>query len=463
MRQIEEFSVGMHVAEVVVMFEESVLGVHHLRAGQRFRVGSSAEAELCWPIEGDALEPLVRVSPSGAIELCKSSTFAASIELLDSEIGGGALSFAHELDTGCEVATLAEHARAQIVFGEVSLLVVRTEAPRRRMLPPPIDLRAHATTAVVGIVFSLFLLAMNAIPPTGQSLVIDPFTISRIVAHVELTPTVAPPAAGGAAAGPAQASPAGGRPRTHFSTSAFGSPSATAAARSSKSPTERRALAEDAASHAGVLGVLQAMEGSNTGAIFGSASALSGEATAVMGSLDGNFAEGGSGNGTGTLVGPGHGGGGPGWGTEGLGGLGRIGTGHGGRSGYGCCGHGGQLGGRHASGPDFVPGVAEVRGTIDKEIIRRVVHQHLNEVKFCYEKELMKKPGLDGRVVTSFVIAGNGSVSVASVKESTMNDPAVHGCITNAIRRWSFPRPPSGLAFVTYPFAFYAAADHSAL
>ena len=46
MRQIEELPVGTHVAEVVVMFEESVLRVHHLHAGQRFYVGASTAAAL---------------------------------------------------------------------------------------------------------------------------------------------------------------------------------------------------------------------------------------------------------------------------------------------------------------------------------------------------------------------------------------------------------------------------------
>jgi hypothetical protein len=65
-------------------------------------------------------------------------------------------------------------------------------------------------------------------------------------------------------------------------------------------------------------------------------------------------------------------------------------------SGYGR-GAGG-LGGRCAGSPDVVPGTAQVRDSVDKEIIRRVIRRHLNGVKFCYEKELMKNKDLFGRV-----------------------------------------------------------------
>jgi hypothetical protein len=460
MRQLEELSSGMRVAEVVVMFEESVLRVHHLHAGQRFLVGESREAALCWPLAGDRLESPVRVSPSGALELCTTAALATSVELLDCE-RGATLSFVRELDTDLEVATLPEHARARIAFGEVSLLVGRTEAPRRRMLPPRIDLRAHATTAVVAVVFFLSLLAMNAIPPSGESLLIDPFALDGRIAHVALTPMVQPPSSGGAApAGPAHTSSASGRPRSHFTTTAFAPHGAMA--HSPKTLTERRASAEDAAANAGILGVIQAMDGATVGSVFGASSPFSDETKTIMGSLDGRFAEGGSG--TGTLAGPGRGGGGGGTGYVGLGNVGRIGTGAGGGSGSGvCCGKGvGALAGRRAHAPELFKPDITVHGPIDREIIRRVVRHHLNEVKFCYEKELLKRPDLDGRVVTTFMIATDGRVASSSIMQSTMNNAAVEGCIAGAIRRWEFPRQSGGAALVTYPFAFHSAAEGGA-
>ncbi len=54
--------------------------------------------------------------------------------------------------------------------------------------------------------------------------------------------------------------------------------------------------------------------------------------------------------------------------------------------------------GRHRSGrerrmvPDILLGVASVRGSLDKEIIRRTVRRHLNEVRYCYTTHWRRTP-----------------------------------------------------------------------
>ena len=114
------------------------------------------------------------------------------------------------------------------------------------------------------------------------------------------------------------------------------------------------------------------------------------------------------------------GGGGTGEGTIGLGNLGTIGKGGGGSgngSGYGR-GAGG-LGGRRARAPDVIPGIANVRGSLDKEIIRRIIRRHVNEVRYCYEQELTKKPDLGGRVMVQFTIAASGQVIASVLQNST--------------------------------------------
>src|SRR6185436_15630848 len=120
------------------------------------------------------------------------------------------------------------------------------------------------------------------------------------------------------------------------------------------------------------------------------------------------------------LFGSGAAGDGTGEGTIGLGDIGTIGRGGGGGSGSGYGRGAGGLGGRRAKAPDVVPGTAQVRGSLDKEIIRRIIRRHLNEVKFCYEKELMHKPDLYGRVMVQFTISGLGAVVASVVQNSTM-------------------------------------------
>lgn len=154
------------------------------------------------------------------------------------------------------------------------------------------------------------------------------------------------------------------------------------------------------------------------------------------------------------LVGTGRGGGGTGEGTIGLGNTGLIGKGGGGGtgSGYGR-GAGAGFGGRGKRVPTVRQGKAEVSGGLDKDIVRRIVRSHINEVRHCYNQGLTRAPGLAGRVSLSFSITPSGTVSAAVVQESTLADNAVGACMSKAVKRWKFPKPQGGASVaVTYPF-----------
>jgi hypothetical protein len=138
----------------------------------------------------------------------------------------------------------------------------------------------------------------------------------------------------------------------------------------------------------------------------------------------------------------------------GPGGLRTIGLGHGGPNDVGLNDRGvGRLGHRAPVGPNVIPSLASVRGGLDKEIVRRIVRQHLNEVRYCYGEALARKPTLAGRVVTQFTIASSGKVLVSVLQSSTLGAPAVESCIVTATRRWLYPQPlGGGIVTVTYPF-----------
>ena len=110
-----------------------------------------------------------------------------------------------------------------------------------------------------------------------------------------------------------------------------------------------------------------------------------------------------------------------------------------------------------------MPGIATVKcglnaSCLDKEIVRRVVRQHRNEVRHCYEVGLIAKPALEGRVVTQFTIATTGRVLGSAVTESSVRDRDVEQCIAQAVRRWEFPKPQGGgIVIVSYPFVLKAA------
>lgn len=148
------------------------------------------------------------------------------------------------------------------------------------------------------------------------------------------------------------------------------------------------------------------------------------------------------------LVGTGRGGGGTGEGQ-------RIGLGNG--SGYGR-GSGAGFGGRGRRVPRVRQGQAEVTGSLDREVIRRIVRAHINEVRACYNQGLSRDPNMSGRVMIDFALDPTGSVSRSSVSQTTLSDSRVEQCIASAVKRWRFPRPPGGgVVTVRYPFVLNAA------
>ncbi len=96
----------------------------------------------------------------------------------------------------------------------------------------------------------------------------------------------------------------------------------------------------------------------------------------------------------------------------------------------------------------------ETRGGLTQEQVRRTVRQHINEVRFCYEQALVRRPDLEGRVSAVFMISQSGAVQSAAVS-SSVNDPRVAGCVRDAVTRWTFPRS-EGMTAVTYPFLMQA-------
>ena len=158
------------------------------------------------------------------------------------------------------------------------------------------------------------------------------------------------------------------------------------------------------------------------------------------------------------LSGVGRGGGGSGLGTIGNGVIGTLGHGAG-RDGTGGSGYGAGAGGfrgRASRVPSCGCGDAEARGGLSRESVRRVIRQHLNEVRFCYEQGLAERPDLAGRVTVTFLVAPTGTVSTSSVTSSTIEDRRVDQCVATAVRRWTFPSA-DGATLVTYPLVFDSA------
>jgi TonB family protein len=445
------------------------LGLHR-RAPERrtcrrsFTIGTTDEADA--PVDASFISAPAHelVTPDGIDYVVHPTSHMSGLVEAD-----GQTSTLAELSSGSDLSfRLPPRARAEIVCGR-TMFVVRSfrrppPLPRPRRGPDPAEL-PYAIGA--GVALGLFVLMIFTIPPDPRALTFDLLASdSRLLAfHIAppAAPSEAPPWIPQGAASPAAAPMIGASGST-------GDRALTA----NRNNRRRGALASAASSigsisdkvapddvrERGILGILAQAQGRHVQAILGSGSGL-GDLSAtdeVLGHLAGTQV--GSAWGVGGLdsVGTGQGGGGTGDGILGVGHLDTFGKGGpGGPSGGSGYGHGvGRLDGRRRMvAPDIITGIADVRGSLDKEIIRRIIHRHLNEVRFCYEEQLARQPHLGGRVGVQFTISGRGQVIASVLQSSTLANRAVETCTVNAVRRWEFPQPQGGgLVMVSYPFLF---------
>jgi Ca-activated chloride channel family protein len=152
-----------------------------------------------------------------------------------------------------------------------------------------------------------------------------------------------------------------------------------------------------------------------------------------------------------TYEGFGPGGDSSGEGLIGLGTTGLIGRGGGGGTGYGQ-GSGVGFGGRGAKVPQVRQGKATVTGSLDRDIIRRIVRAHINEVRDCYEQALAKDPNVAGRMVLKITVNAAGKVGTAEITEDQLGHEAGK-CIIEAAEKWTFPKGVDSFSF-TYPLTF---------
>ena len=97
-------------------------------------------------------------------------------------------------------------------------------------------------------------------------------------------------------------------------------------------------------------------------------------------------------------------------------------------------------------------GELKSNGDLDKEIIRRYIKRDLQKIQYCYEKELLVKPGLAGTLVVQFFIAPDGKVNAATGAGVNAN---VADCVAGVIKSIEFPKPKGGGGVqVNYPFTF---------
>ncbi len=460
MRPAAEAASGAHGVEVRFFWGESLIGsVFRDRPGQ-IVIGSSPRCDFHLPdqgLPGDEF-PIVELS-GGKSHLTFSTTMDGEVEAPGApprrlrELAPEAASHAGLRD--CLVVPLPPGAFAWLQLATFRIEVAIKPPPRLARVPfwQAVDYRWLNVLLVIAIAMLGFIVTAATMPldtdTTADDLFRNPAAMAKFIVHP---------------------------------------PSKTKNALADKLKKESDKLAKEAAKHKEKEGKMGRRD-APTRNTRSAPKAIDANAQDVVKNSGLMRLLGGGGGGLATILGAGGLGGdlkgaighmfGPGIGDAGgLGGLGLRGTGAGG-GGFGSTigvgeigtkGRGGGLGAyglgvgamgmKRGSDIPISGGNPVVEGSIDKELIRRVIHQHRSQIRFCYESELVRHPGMNGKVTVRFIIGATGAIRRANVETSTLGNATVENCIVSRVYQWQFPRPKGGgIVVVNYPFLFKEAGD----
>jgi hypothetical protein len=95
-----------------------------------------------------------------------------------------------------------------------------------------------------------------------------------------------------------------------------------------------------------------------------------------------------------------------------------------------------------------------VRGSLDKNVVRRVVRQRVSALRVCYTQNTQGRAPQKDTLDVRFVIDKTGKV-VSAVKRGGTVPESVTRCALSALRTRTFPKPESGgIVVVDYSFEF---------
>ena len=404
----------------------------------------------------------------GRVALRFSPAMSGSVQIEGESFSLEQLVSASRNDGEAYVFPLHRGSSARIDQGGASVQVRAVDPATLQVGRNPVDAPFWASVGGVGAAAAAALVLLAAIPDDAMSLAWEDevrdarYARYLLQADQQQTQTMEPTAE------PESSETSGGEgQRSGGPEGKMGNPSSSAADKhytAKRRPGLPPALARNQdlradASKAGILGIMQAQGGGLLASPWGGAYSAGVDDADIWGNVMGS--EPGEAYGTGGLgiVGTGRLGGGSGEGLIGLGNTGLIGHGAGGGDGTGIgrgSGRGKSMGfdGRKQNGPQvFATKPPVVEGFLGKDVIRRVVRSHINEIRGCYNQALTRNPNAEGRVEVNFVILGSGSVASARVVANGLKDPDAGRCIEKAVKRWHFPTPRGGgSAIVTYPF-----------
>ena len=76
-------------------------------------------------------------------------------------------------------------------------------------------------------------------------------------------------------------------------------------------------------------------------------------------------------------------------------------------------------------------------------------------VERCYDRGLVQRPALAGKMTLAFTVDAGGQAGAARAASSSLADAAVVDCVVAEVRTWRFPAPRGdGAVDVELPLVF---------
>ncbi|MEP6865346.1 MAG: AgmX/PglI C-terminal domain-containing protein [Deltaproteobacteria bacterium] len=425
------------------------------------RIGTAPGVEF--PVEGAPSPDFALVEPHGD-DFAFNFAHGMEGEMI---VGGQSTSLAELAQQGrTTISPIPANAKIRVRTGKTTFLVSSVPRPRRHAAPlmqweTPFLMSLGGTAAA----FAIIMLLLFQIPIDDSSANIDLASLEDTSTRTNSASQDDPPPP------PPEDQPDDGKDESGGTGTAMALDEGKMGKKDSdraegqykmqknqEDPQLARQQAIEQARTAGILGSTALVQGGAFASLTGTGDISSGfDDTNIYGGLLGNEAgemNGGFGFGR---SGFGPGGGGTGWGTIGTGRYGTIGHGSGTGTGYGVGGGRGGMRGRTSAVPTVSIGQPNSQGDLDKAIIRRYIKRNIQKIQYCYEKQLLAKPGLAGTVSTQFFISPNGNVTASN---GSGVDPEVANCVADVIHGIEFPKPKGGGGVqVNYPFTFRPAGQ----
>lgn len=94
-------------------------------------------------------------------------------------------------------------------------------------------------------------------------------------------------------------------------------------------------------------------------------------------------------------------------------------------------------------------------GTVDREAVRRVILQNKRSIKYCYERSLRGNSTVAGKLTIYWKVVERGRVQVVRTVSNDTGNKKLARCVMNKIKGLRFPEPPEDQEYeVNYPFFF---------